>query len=197
MIAAWYGIVSFMLIVYVGWTGAILAPECCTGLSPGRRRNGGRWSRRSGRFGHGMKCGWSVSAARWWQYFRVSWPSAFSGYYLALFLILWCLILRGIALEVGGHINDRLWQGFWDFVFVVLQSSPGRPFRRGGRQRGAGRAGRCPRQFLHGHFSPTFGVRGYVGLLDWYTVSIAIFAAVILAAHGATYLTSEDGRPGA
>ena len=44
--------------------------------------------------------------------------SAFAGYYLALFLILWCLILRGIALEVGGHI-DRLWQGFWDFVFVV------------------------------------------------------------------------------
>jgi cytochrome d ubiquinol oxidase subunit II len=30
-----------------------------------------------------------------------------------------CLLLRGIALEVGGHINDRLWQGFWDFVFVV------------------------------------------------------------------------------
>ena len=45
--------------------------------------------------------------------------SAFAGYYLALFLILWCLILRGIALEVGGHINDHLWQGFWDFVFVV------------------------------------------------------------------------------
>jgi cytochrome d ubiquinol oxidase subunit II len=28
-----------------------------------------------------------------------------------------------------------------------------------------------------------------VGLLDWYTVSVAIFAAVALAAHGATYLT--------
>ena len=45
--------------------------------------------------------------------------SAFAGYYLALFLILWCLILRGISLEVGGHIDDRMWQGFWDFVFVV------------------------------------------------------------------------------
>ena len=44
--------------------------------------------------------------------------SAFAGYYLALFLIFWGLILRGISLEVGGHINDRLWQGFWDFVFV-------------------------------------------------------------------------------
>jgi cytochrome d ubiquinol oxidase subunit II len=48
--------------------------------------------------------------------------SAFAGYYLALFLILWCLILRGIALEVGGHINDRMWQGFWDFVFVVANT---------------------------------------------------------------------------
>src|SRR5579875_3110137 len=45
--------------------------------------------------------------------------SAFSGYYLALFLILWCLLLRGGALELGGHINDRMWQGFWDFILVV------------------------------------------------------------------------------
>src|SRR5205085_11787497 len=34
-----------------------------------------------------------------------------------------------------------------------------------------------------------FNVRGHVGLLDWYTVSIAILAVVMLAAHGATYLT--------
>jgi cytochrome d ubiquinol oxidase subunit II len=33
-----------------------------------------------------------------------------------------------------------------------------------------------------------------VGLLDWYTVSVALFAAVALAAHGATYLTLKtDG----
>src|SRR3954463_10253205 len=43
--------------------------------------------------------------------------SAFAGYYLALFLILWCLILRGISIEVGGHINDRLWQAYWAFIF--------------------------------------------------------------------------------
>ena len=48
--------------------------------------------------------------------------SAFAGYYLALFLILWCLILRGISIEFGGHINDRMWQGFWDFVFVVANT---------------------------------------------------------------------------
>jgi cytochrome d ubiquinol oxidase subunit II len=38
-------------------------------------------------------------------------------------------------------------------------------------------------------FFTDFTPRGYVGLLDWYTVSVAIFTAVALAAHGATYLT--------
>src|SRR5215831_11609385 len=34
--------------------------------------------------------------------------AACAAYYLALFLVLWSLILRGIALEVGGHIDDPL-----------------------------------------------------------------------------------------
>jgi cytochrome d ubiquinol oxidase subunit II len=38
-------------------------------------------------------------------------------------------------------------------------------------------------------FFTDFTPRGDVGLLDWYTVSVALFAAVALAAHGATYLT--------
>jgi len=38
-------------------------------------------------------------------------------------------------------------------------------------------------------------VRGHVGLLDWYTVSIAILAVVMLAAHGATYLTLKTEGP--
>jgi cytochrome d ubiquinol oxidase subunit II len=37
-------------------------------------------------------------------------------------------------------------------------------------------------------FFTDFGVHGNVGLLDWYTVSVAVFAVCLLAAHGATYL---------
>jgi cytochrome d ubiquinol oxidase subunit II len=44
-------------------------------------------------------------------------------------------------------------------------------------------------------FFTNFNVRGHVGLLDWYTVSIAILAAVMLAAHGATYLTLKTEGP--
>src|SRR6516225_2217718 len=120
--------------------------------------------------------------------------SAFAGYYLALFLILWSLILRGVSIEAGGHINDRLWQGFWDFVFVFSNSLLAFLFGAA-----AGNLARGVPLDASGNFSMAFftdfGVRGYVGLLDWYTVSIAVFAVVILAAHGATYLTLKAEGP--
>ena len=37
-------------------------------------------------------------------------------------------------------------------------------------------------------FFTDFRVHRNVGLLDWYTISIAVFTVVMLAAHGATYL---------
>jgi len=120
--------------------------------------------------------------------------SAFAGYYLALMLILWCLILRGVSLEVGGHINDRLWQSYWDFIFVFANFLLAILFGAA-----AGNLARGVPLDSQGNFSMAFftdfGVHGYVGLLDWYTVSIAIFAAVILAAHGATYLALKTEGP--
>jgi len=44
-------------------------------------------------------------------------------------------------------------------------------------------------------FFTDFNVRGHVGLLDWYTVSIAILAVAMLGAHGATYLTLKTEGP--
>ena len=45
--------------------------------------------------------------------------TSFAGFYLALWFVLWSFILRGISIEVGGHIHDTLWQSWWDFVFAV------------------------------------------------------------------------------
>ena len=101
--------------------------------------------------------------------------TAFSGFYLALFLILWCLILRGFSIEVGGHSNDRLWQGFWDFVFVVSNVLLAVLFGVA-----AGNVARGVPLDANGNFSmaffTNFSVRGNVGLLDWYTLSVAVFA---------------------
>src|SRR4029450_9828507 len=120
--------------------------------------------------------------------------SAFAGYYLALMLILWSLILRGVSIEVGGHINDPLWQGFWDFVFVFSNFLLAVLFGVA-----AGNLERGVPLDAQGNFSMAFFTdftpRGNVGLLDWYTVSVAIFVAVLLAAHGATYLTLKTEGP--
>lgn len=194
MIVTWYIVVSFMLITYVALDGRNFGAGMLHWLvakTPEERRQvaaaiGPLWS------WHEV---WLVGfGGTLVAVFPRLMASAFAGYYLALFLILWGLILRGIALEVGGHINDRLWQGFWDFVFVFSSFLLAILFGAAG-----GNLARGVPLDAQGNFSMAFftdfRVRGSVGLLDWYTVSIAIFAAVILAAHGATYLTLKTEGP--
>ena len=113
---------------------------------------------------------------------------AFPAYYLALFLVLWTFILRGISLEFRGHISDHLWHAFWDFVFAVSNVTLAILFGAaiGNVMRGMPLAPGVP---LSLPLFTDFGVRGQVGILDWYTVSVAVFTLVCLSAHGASYLT--------
>ena len=194
MIPIWYGVVAFMLIAYVildgrnfgagmlHWLVAKTPEECRQVIAA----IGPLWS------WHEV---WLVGfGGALLAVFPRLMASAFAGYYLALFLILWCLILRGISIEVGGHINDRQWQGFWDFVFVVSNVLLAILFGAA-----AGNLARGVPLDAEGNFSMAFftdfSVRGNVGLLDWYTVSVAVFSVVILAAHGATYLTLKTEGP--
>src|SRR5512143_2507222 len=45
--------------------------------------------------------------------------SAFSGFYLALMLVLWLLILRGLGIEFRHQVDNPLWRQAWDVVFSV------------------------------------------------------------------------------
>jgi cytochrome d ubiquinol oxidase subunit II len=49
--------------------------------------------------------------------FPVLYASSFSGFYLPLMIVLWLLILRGVAIEFRSHIDANLWLSFWDAVF--------------------------------------------------------------------------------
>ncbi len=119
MIAVWYAVVSFMLIIYVVLDGRNFGAgmlQWVVAKTPNERRQviaaiGPLWSWHEVWL---VGFGGTLLAA-----FPRLMASAFAGYYLALFLILWALILRGVSIEVGGHINDRLWQGYWDFNFVL------------------------------------------------------------------------------
>ena len=194
MIAMWYGIVSFMLITYLVLDGrnfGVGMLHWFVAKTPEERRQV------VGAIGPLLSWHevWLVGfGGTLFAVFPKLLASAFAGYYLALFLILWCLLLRGGSLEVGGHINDKLWQGFWDFVFVISSFLLALLFGAAG-----GNVARGVPIDHDGNFSmaffTNFNVRGHVGLLDWYTVSIAIFAMVVLAAHGATYLTLKTEGP--
>lgn len=194
MIALWYTIISFLLVTYVVFDGrnfGIGMLHWLVAKNPAERRQviaalGPLFS------WHEV---WLVSfGGTLFATFPQVLASAFSGYYLALFLILWCFILRGMAVEVGGHINDRLWQGFWDFTLVISSFLLAVLFGAA-----AGNLVRGAPIDVHGNFAMAFftdfNVKGNVGLLDWYTVSVAILAVVILAAHGATYLTLKTDGP--
>lgn len=187
MVEVWFGLLSFMLIVFVvldGWDIGAGALHLIVARTQSERREvvaaiGPLWS------WHEV---WLVAAG---GTFVLAFPAvmaaSFSGFYLALWMALWALILRGVSIEVGGHLPDKLWQSFWDFVFaasnILLAVLFGAAFGNVIRGVPVDRGG----TFSMALFTD-FRVRGRVGLLDWYTLSVAIFATVLLAAHGATYL---------
>src|SRR5215510_14988546 len=119
MIASWYAIVSMMLVVYVVLDGRNFGAgmlQRFVARTAGERRQvvaaiGPLWSWHEVWL---IAFGGSLLAI-----FPRLLASAFAGYYLALMLILWALILRGISIEVSRQINDPLWRGFWDSVFVL------------------------------------------------------------------------------
>src|SRR5947209_19454154 len=49
--------------------------------------------------------------------FPLLYASAFSGFYLPLMILLWLLILRGVSIELRGHIELSVWRSFFDGVF--------------------------------------------------------------------------------
>ncbi len=194
MVEIWYGILAFTLIVYVTLDGRNFGAgilHLIVTRTPAERRQiiaaiGPLWS------WHEV---WLVAFG---GVMFVAFPrllgSAFSGYYLALFLVLWCLILRGISLEVGGHVNDQMWQSFWDFVFPVSNVLLGILFGTalGNVVRGVPLEENGE---FHMAFFTDFGVRGNVGLLDWYSISMGVVCMVVVTAHGATYLTLRTEGP--
>ena len=46
--------------------------------------------------------------------FPLLYASSFSGFYLALNIVLWLLIFRALGIELRGHLANPLWRAFFD-----------------------------------------------------------------------------------
>src|SRR5580692_1563176 len=118
---------------------------------------------------------WLVAAAGvFFLAFPKVYSAAFSGFYLALMIVLWLLILRGIAIESRSHQENPLWREFWDTVFslssallaIVLGTSLGNVVRG------------VPVDQTGFFAMPLFtdfrpGV--LPGVFDWYTLLVGLF----------------------
>jgi len=117
-----------------------------------------------------------------------------SGFYFAIFLVLWCLILRGIAIEFRSHVQDPVWRLSWDFFFALASSLL--PVFFGAA---LGNLIRGVPLSADGWFELTlftdFSARVPVGILDWYTCLVGVFALVALAAHGSAFLAWKTDGP--
>ena len=115
--------------------------------------------------------------------FPALYSAAFSGFYLALMMVLWLLILRGISIELRSHIESAIWKPFWDLVFggssALLALLYGAAL--GNVVRGV------PLDSDGFFFLPLWTnlqPGAEAGIVDWYTLLIGAAAFVALAMHG-------------
>jgi len=113
--------------------------------------------------------------------------SGFSGFYLALMIVLWLLILRGISIEFRNHVRDGLWQAFWDVVFSGASSLLAIFFGAalGNVVRGVPIDG-------DGYFFLPLWTNlqpgDNAGIIDWYTILVGVTAFFALTLHGALWV---------
>ncbi len=120
--------------------------------------------------------------------------TAFSGFYLALMIVLWLLILRGVSIEFRSLQDNPLWREFWDTVFSLASGMLAFVFGtalanlvRGVPLEETG----LPGMPLFTNFQPG----KQAGIFDWYTILVGLFALFALTGHGALFLDWRTAGP--
>jgi len=116
--------------------------------------------------------------------------SSFSGFYLPLMMVLWLLMLRAIGIEFRSHIENPVWQGFFDVVFFASSALLAIFFGAalGNVVRGVPLG---PDGYFFEALWTNWRVGPNPGILDWYTVMTGVIALVTLTAHGALYVVTK------
>jgi len=126
--------------------------------------------------------------------FPALYAASFSGFYLPLMMVLWLLMLRGIAIEFRSHVQSPVWRPMWDVVFGGASGLLAIFFgvALGNVMRGV------PLDASGYFFLPLwtdFGMSGDLGILDWYTVVVGLAAFATLLLHGALWVALKTDGP--
>jgi cytochrome d ubiquinol oxidase subunit II len=124
--------------------------------------------------------------------FPTLYASSFSGFYLALMLVLWLLILRGISIEFRNHIDNPLWVPAWDTVFGAASALLAFVFGVA-----LGNVVRGVPLDANGYFFLPLWTNllpgADAGVIDWYTLLVGATAFVALVVHGSLWVVMKTG----
>lgn len=192
----WFWIVGVMVTLYVVLDGFDLGAGVIYLIAGKTSEERRRILRTIGPVWDGNEVWLLAAGATLYFAFPQLYASSFSGFYLPLMMVLWLLMLRAVGIEFRAHIENSIWQEFFDVLFsgssILLCVFFGAAL--GNVVRGV------PLDATGYFFEPlwtNFKLGPHPGILDWYTVLIGVLALVTLAAHGSHYVALKtDGELG-
>jgi cytochrome d ubiquinol oxidase subunit II len=187
MASLWFWIVAVMVAAYVVLDGFDLGAGAIYLFAARTNDDRRRVLRAIGPVWDGNEVWLLAAGGTLYFAFPQLYASSFSGFYLPLMVVLWLLMLRAIGIEFRIHIENPVWQDFFDVVFSVSSILLAVFFGAalGNVVRGV------PLDATGYFFEPlwtNFKLRSQIGILDWYTVLIGVMALVTLTAHGSYYI---------
>jgi cytochrome d ubiquinol oxidase subunit II len=187
MAFVWFWMVAVMLVAYVVLDGFDLGVGILHIFLPRTEEDRQIMLRSIGPVWDGNEVWLLAGGGTLYFAFPLLYASAFSGFYLALMIVLWLLIGRGVSIELRSHINMQVWRKFFDGLFFVssllLAVFYGAALANVVRGVPIGEDG-----YFFLPLWTDFKPGPQPGILDWYTVIGGIVALVALAVHGSLYL---------
>ncbi len=188
----WYGAIAFFLVMYIILDGFVFGAGIIYWIVARTDVERRVVLNTFGPVWHGNEVYLLAGGGLLFFAFPKAYSAGFSGFYLALMLVLWLLMLRGISIKVRSYLPNPLWRSFWDAVFpfaslllaIVFGAALGNLIR-GVPLNADG--------YFFTAFWTTFMTGPNPGILDWYTVLMGIVGAAILTVHGAHYLAVKTG----
>ncbi|MFY9742530.1 MAG: cytochrome d ubiquinol oxidase subunit II [Candidatus Sulfotelmatobacter sp.] len=183
----WFWLVAMMLVAYVVLDGFDLGVGILHAFLPRSEQEKQLMLRSIGPVWDGNEVWLLAGGGTLYFAFPLLYASAFSGFYLALMIVLWLLIMRSAAIELRMKIDSGVWRNFFDGVFFISSALLAVFF-------GAALANvirGVPLQADGYFFLPlwtNWRVGAQPGILDWYTVIGGLVALAALALHGALYV---------
>src|SRR5215470_17899699 len=119
MVEFWFGIAALMLTAYVVLDGFDLGAGALHTYVARSDRERRQVLAAIGPFWDGNEVWLLATGGVLFVAFPTVLASGLSGFYFAIFLVLWGLILRGISIECRSHVDHTLWRTAFDATFAV------------------------------------------------------------------------------